>query len=373
MVLVIGAGPAGLAAAAMLQGAGQQVVVLERLEVGALWASRYDRLHLHTVRWLSGLRGLPVLRSAGRWPSRDRVVDYLRAYAAYHRLEVRSGNEVSAIDRADDGWVAQTSDGEHRAVRVVVAAGYNNVAFIPDWPGELGGELVHSAHYRNGEPFRGRRVLVVGAGNSGAEIAVDLVEHGAAAVALSVRTPPAIVRRDVLGLPTQVFGVASGHLPVAAVDAIAATIRRVAIPNLEPYGLPAPARPYTDFLRRSNLPILDVGIVEAVRTGRVRVVAALAGFEPGRALFTDGSREEFDAVVAATGFRPGLTGLVGHLGVLAANGVPLAHGAEEHPNAPGLHFIGYRVVLGGTFRQAGIEARQLAQAIAPGPAGRRAR
>jgi hypothetical protein len=298
-------------------------------------------------------------------------VDYLRAYAAYHRLEVRSGTEVSAIDRADDGWVAQTSDGEHRAARVVVAAGYNNVPFIPDWPGELVGKLVHSAHYRNGEPFRGRRVLVVGAGNSGAEIAVDLVEHGA--VALSVRTPPAIVRRDVLGLPTQVFGVASGHLPVAAVDAIAATIRRVAIPNLEPYGLPAPARPYTDFLRRSNLPILDVGIVEAVRTGRVRVVAALAGFEPGRALFTNGSLEEFDAVVAATGFRPGLTGLVGHLGVLAANGVPLAHGAEEHPNAPGLHFIGYRVVLGGTFRQAGIEARQLAQAIAPGPAVRRAR
>ena len=364
MVIVIGAGPAGLAAAAMLQGAGQQVVVLERLEVGALWASRYDRLHLHTVRWLSGLRGLPVLRSAGRWPSRDRVVDYLRAYAAYHRLEVRSGNEVSAIDRADDGWVAQTSDGEHRAVRVVVAAGYNNVAFIPDWPGELG-------RYRNGEPFRGRRVLVVGAGNSGAEIAVDLVEHGAAAVALSVRTPPAIVRRDVLGLPTQVFGVASGHLPVAAVDAIAATIRRVAIPNLEPYGLPAPARPYTDFLRRSNLPILDVGIVEAVRAGRVRVVPALAAFEPGLALFTDGSSEEFDAVVAATGFRPGLTGLVGHLGVLGANGVPLVHGGDEHPEAPGLHFIGYRVVLGGTFRQAGIEARQLALALGPGPAGRR--
>jgi putative flavoprotein involved in K+ transport len=373
VVLVIGAGPAGLAAAAMLQEAGQQVVLLERLEVGALWASRYDRLQLHTVRWLSGLPGLPIPRSAGRWPSRDRVVDYLRAYAAYHRLEIQSGIEVSAIQASDGAWLAQTSDGEHRGERVVVAAGYNNVAFVPDWPGELGGELVHSGTYRNGEHFRGRRVLVVGAGNSGAEIAVDLVEHGAAAVALSVRTPPAIVRRDVLGLPTQVFGIASGHLPVAAVDAIATTIRRVAIPNLEPYGLPAPARPYTDFLHRSTLPILDVGIVEAVRTGRVRVVPAVQGFEPGVALFADGSREDFDAVVAATGFRPGLNALVGHLGVLGDDGVPLVHGAAEHPEAPGLHFIGYRVVLGGTFRQAGIEARQLAQAIGAGQAARRTR
>ena len=114
-----------------------------------------------------GLPGLPIPRSAGRWPSRDRVVDYLRAYAAYHRLEIRSGVEVSAIDVSDGGWLAKTSDGEHRAERVVVAAGYNNVAFVPDWPGELGRELVHSASYRNGEPFRGRRVLVVGAGNSG--------------------------------------------------------------------------------------------------------------------------------------------------------------------------------------------------------------
>jgi len=243
VVLVIGAGPAGLAAAAMLQDAGQQPLVLERLEVGALWASRYDRLHLHTVRWLSGLPGLPFPRSAGRWPSRDSVVDYLRAYTAYHHLEIRSGVEVTAIDRDDGSWVVQTSEGEQRAGRVVVATGNNNVAFVPDWPGELGREVIHSAHYRNGEPFRGSRVLVVGSGNSGAEIAVDLAEHDAATVALSVRTPPAIVRRDVLGFPSQVFGIASAHLPVAAVDAIAATIRRVAIPDLEPYGLPAPARP----------------------------------------------------------------------------------------------------------------------------------
>lgn len=355
----------------MLQRAGEQVVVLERLEVGSLWASRYDRLHLHTVRWLSGLPGLPMPRSYGKWPARDRVVDYLRAYATHHELEIRTGAELTGLERAGDAWLARTCTGELRAERVVVATGYNSVPLIPDWPGELGREIVHSAQYRNGERYRDRRVLVVGSGNSGAEIAVDIAEHGAAAVAVAVRTPPAIVRRDVLGLPSQLLGIASGHLPVAAVDAIAATIRRVAIPNLEPYGLPAPARPYTDFRQRAILPILDVGFVAAVRAGRVRVVPALQAFEPGTAVFADGSREAFDAVVAATGFRTGLTPLVGHLGVLDDNAVPLVHDSEEHPGAPGLHFVGYRVVLGGTFRQAGIEARRLARTVAGGTAGRR--
>ena len=127
--------------------------------------------------------------------------------------------------------------------------------------------------------------------------------------------------------------------------------------------MPAPARPYTEFLRRPAIPILDVGIVAALLGGRVSVVAALERFEAGAAVFADGAREEVDAVIAATGYRCGLERLVGHLGVLDDRGEPLVHGAQEHPSAPGLHFVGYRVVLGGNFRQAGIEARQLAKAV----------
>jgi putative flavoprotein involved in K+ transport len=341
-------------------------VVLERTAVGAAWRSRYDRLQLHTVRSLSCLPGWRMPRSFGKWPARDRVVEYLEGYARRHELDVRTGVEVSAIERANGGWSVDTSAGPQAAERVVVATGYSNVPFRPDWPGEFGGEIVHSARYRNPAPYRGRRVLVVGSGNSGAEIAVDLVEGGAAAVLLSVRTPPSIVRRDTLGIPSQLLGIATPHLPVRVVDTIAAAIRKVAIPDLEPYGLPAPVRPYTEFLRRPAIPILDVGIVEAVRTGRVRVVAALEGFSAGAAVLADASREEVDVVVAATGFRPGLEPLVGQLGILDGRGEPVVHGAEEDPRAPGLHFVGYRVVLGGSFRQAGIEARQLADAVAKG-------
>ena len=99
MITVIGGGGAGLAAAAMLQDAGEEVVVLERAEIGVVWASRYDRLQLHTVRWLSGLPGYGIPRRFGKWPARDRVAEYLQRYAAFHRLEVRTGVEVERIDR----------------------------------------------------------------------------------------------------------------------------------------------------------------------------------------------------------------------------------------------------------------------------------
>ncbi len=369
MIAVIGAGSAGLAAAAMLRQAGEEAVVLERGEVGAAWATRYDRLHLHTIRWLSGLPGYRIPRAFGKWPTRDRVLEYLRAYADRNGLEVRTGVEVERLDRHDGGWAVATSAGVVEAERVVVATGHSNVPFLPEWPGRFAGELVHSAEYRNAKPYAGKRVLVVGAGNSGAEIAVDVAAGGAEAIWLAVRTPPSIVRRDTLGVPSQLFGIATAHLPAGAVDRIAATLRRLSIPDLAPYGLPAPPRPYSEFLRRRVIPILDVGIVDAVRSSRVRVVGALERFEDGRAVLAGGERVDPDAVIAATGFRAGLEPLVGHLGVLDGRGEPLAHGSEEHPDAPGLHFVGYAVTLGGAFRMAGVEAKQLARHVAAGRRG----
>ncbi len=364
MITVIGAGASGLAAAAELKRVGEEVVVLERAEVGAVWAQRYDRLHLHTVRWLSGLPGYRIPRRFGKWPPRDRVAEYLALYADFHHLDVRTGVEVARIDREGDGWIVHATGGPMSADRVVIATGLSNVPSTPDWPGADGVEIVHSSAYRDAEPYRGRRVVVVGTGNSGAEIAVDLSEGGASEVLLSVRTPPGIVRRDTLGVPSQLFGIASSHLPASVADRIAAGIRRVAIPDLEPFGLPAPARPYSAFVERRVVPIVDVGLAAAVKDGRVRVIAALVGFEAGTALLDDGSRVEADAVVAATGFRTGLEPLVGHLGVLDGRGRPIVRDVEEPAGAPGLYFVGYEVTLGGTLRRAAIEAKQLGRFVA---------
>jgi putative flavoprotein involved in K+ transport len=367
-VVVIGAGPSGLATAATLKAAGITPVVLDRADrLGAAWRGRYDRLHLHTVRWLSGLPGYPIPRRYGRWVSRDAFVEYLERYAERHGIEPRFGAAVERIERRNGGWRLATARGPLDADVAVVATGFTNVPFLPAWPGAttFARALVHSSAYRNAEPYRGLDVLVVGSGNSGAEIAVELAEKGAARVRVAVRTPPNIVRRDTFGFPSQVVGIALRRAPEGVINRVGAVLRRLTIPDLAPYGLPAPpGNGYTQFVRTRTVPILDVGFVDAVRSGRVQIVAAVEDLNREKVVLADGSRISPDAVVAATGFLPGLQPIVGHLGVLDEHGIPVVHGPRTHPDAPGLYFVGLTIELSGLLREAGKEARGAASAIA---------
>lgn len=365
--VVIGAGPAGLSAAAMLRKRGVQAVVVDRADkVGASWRQHYDRLHLHTVRWLSNLPGFRFSRKRGKWVSRDGVVDYLERFARHHKLELMLGTEVSRVDRSGDGWVVRTAAGDIETDDVVVATGYNHTPFFPEWPGRDGftGELVHAARYRNNEPYRGRDVLVIGSGNTGAEIAVDLVEGGAGRVRLAVRTPPNIVMREANGVPNPLPGVLLRYAPPKIVDPLAFAIRKATIGDLEPYGLPVPDRgPFTRYHEDDAIPIVDVGVVEMVKKGKVEVVAGLEGFNGAEVLLADGSAIEPEAVIVATGFRRGLESLVGHLGVLGKKGRPVVDGARQATATPGLWFIGYTNPVSGMFRQVNIDARRIARAV----------
>ena len=365
-VAIIGAGSAGLATAALLRERGIDPLVLEAgREPGAVWRTRYDRLRLHTPRLLSGLPGLRIPRRYGRWVARDDLIEYFRHYVTHHGLDVRTSTRVERIGRDGDAWRLETPDGPIRAQAVVVATGYNGAPFIPDWPGResFTGELIHSAQYANPEPFRERDVLVVGAGNSGAEIAHDLVDGGAARSRLSVRTPPQIVRRATAGIPAQLIGMAVKHMPPHWVDPISKTQRKVSIPDLTAQGLPRPEIGVrTSFIATGTTPILDVGIVDAVRHGRVHVVAAVESIDGADVVLADGSRVTPDVVIAATGFRAGLDALVGHLGVLGARGLPVKTDGE--PVLPGLWFVGFVPTLGGQLREGSIAARKVAQSVA---------
>ncbi|MDX3226382.1 NAD(P)/FAD-dependent oxidoreductase [Streptomyces sp. ME19-01-6] len=368
-VYVIGGGPGGLATAAALRERGIRAVVLEKSEaVAASWRAHYDRLHLHTTRRLSALPGLTIPRTYGRWVARDDVVRYLEQYVEHHRLEIVTGVEVSRIDRAPDGegWALRATGGRApTSPVVVVATGYNHTPRVPDWPGRktYTGELLHASRYRNARPYQGRDVLVVGVGNTGAEIAVDLVEGGAARVRLAVRTVPHILRRSTAGWPAQATGILVRRLPAPLVDRAARAMSRLTMPDLAEHGLPWPETGLYTRVRQGAIPVQDVGLIGAVQAGKVEVVAAVESFEEDKVTLADGSHISPDTVVAATGYRRGLDDLVGHLGVLDGRGKPLVHGPRTAPSAPGLHFTGYTNPISGMFRELAIDARKIAKAI----------
>ncbi|UUN27511.1 NAD(P)/FAD-dependent oxidoreductase [Streptomyces sp. FIT100] len=367
-VYVIGGGPGGLAAAAALRERGVRAVVLEKSEsVGASWRGHYDRLHLHTTRRLSGLPGLPMPRRFGRWVARDDVIRYLEKYAEFHELELVTGVEVTRIEPAGDDWLLHASGGRRLTGRaVVVATGHNHTPRLPDWPGRdtYAGELLHASAYRNAAPYAGKDVLVVGVGNTGAEIAVDLVEGGAERVRLAVRTMPHIVRRSTAGWPAQRTGILVRRLPVRLVDRAGDLVGRISVPDLSAQGLPRPDTGLYSRVRQGAIPVQDVGLIEAVRSGRVEVVAAVESFDDSKVVLADGSHLTPDAVVAATGYSRALEPLVGHLGVLDDRGRPVVHGGRAPRQAPGLYFTGFTNPISGMFREMALDARKIAKTLA---------
>ncbi|MFF9685341.1 flavin-containing monooxygenase [Streptomyces sp. NPDC014623] len=369
-VYVIGGGPGGLAVAAALRKQGVRALVLERSgHVGASWRRHYDRLHLHTIRRWSALPGLAMPRRFGRWVSRDDMVRYLEKYAEHHELEVVTGVEVSRIDRTGDGtgWQLSATGGRVLTGRaVVVATGFNHTPKIPSWPGREGftGELVHAAEYRSPAPYEGKDVLVAGIGNTGAEIAVDLAEGGASRVRIAVRTTPHIVRRSTAGWPAQATAVLVRRLPVRLVDRAGRLMCRVSVPDLTAQGLPRPATGLYSRVREGAIPVQDVGLVNAVKTGRVVPVAAVESFDGDAVVLADGSRTTPDAVIAATGYERALEGLVGHLGVLDPRGRPVVHGARTPDGAPDLYFTGFTNPISGMLREIALDARKIAARVA---------
>lgn len=373
---VVGAGPAGLAVAATLRQRGLHAVVLEgEAGVGSSWRRQYDRLHLHTPRELSGLPGLPIPRAMGRWVARDDVVRYLEQYAAHHHLEARLNTRVDRVDRSDDdrGWTLLLDDGSVvTAPYVVIASGFNHTPREVAVPGLEGftGQVVRSHEYRSGADFAGQDVLVVGSGNTGTEIAVDLAEHGAARVRLAVRTVPHILRRSAGPYAAQYTGILVRRMPRSLVDRAASLVERVTTPDLTAYGMP---RPDTGLLSRvvddHAIPVQDVGILAAIRARIVEPVAALerlGGSEHslGTAVLADGSRIAPDVVVLATGYSQGLEPLVGHLGVLDAKGHPVTSGGTTARGARGLWYIGFTNPISGMLREIAMDARKIALSMA---------
>ena len=363
--IVIGAGPAGLASAACLMRAGIETEVLERgRSVGESWRDRYERLHLHTPRSHSGLPFRPMPRDWPTYPSREMVVRYLEDYAEHFGIAPRFGTTVRRIAPENGGWRVETQAGAEEADVVVCATGLNARPYLPDWPGLEGfpGPVVHSAGYRNPEAFSGR-VLVVGFGNSGAEIALDLCEAGRA-VEVSVRGPVNVVPRDLFGVPVLSLNLLQRLFGHRVADRIAAPVLRRATGDIARLGLrPSAKGPASQIVEDGRIPVLDVGTLARIRDGSIRLRPGVDRFDGAAVAFADGSRAKFDALVLATGYRTGLEDMLRDVpGVLRANGRPVRSGA---PAATGtLYFCGYTTRPTGQFRTNAAEAQAIATEVA---------
>lgn len=343
-VLIIGAGPTGLAMAGRLTKRGVPYHIIEKSEhVGHAWRHHYDRLHLHTAKKYSHLPHLPFPEDYPTFVPRQLVVDYLEQYTRHFNIRPEFGREATQIVRNGACWEVSCKSGKtFLAEYVVLATGVNHSPHRPAFKGEADfrGQIIHSRAYRNPQPFFGQRVLVVGMGNTGAEIALDLSEQQVDTY-LSVRSPVNVVPRTFLNRPTQESALKLAQLPHWLGDRLGALVPRLVFGDLQPYGLRQPSTPPARQLRETGkTPVIDVGTVAQIKAGNIKVRPGIAHFTSGGVVFSDQRRLEVDSVILATGYRPALHGLLPEPDERwGASGLPQSCvGTGSHE---GLYFLGF--------------------------------
>jgi putative flavoprotein involved in K+ transport len=355
--IVVGAGPAGLATSRELTRAGVDHLVLERGDqIGHTWANLYDSLVLHTGRHLSALPGLPIPASASLFPSRRAFLEYLARYAETFRLPIETRTNVTSVERSAGRWIVRLATGRSLDARaLVVATGIVANPYVPEIPDRhrFTGDVMHSVQYRRPEGRKGRRVLIVGAGNSAGEISVELSGAGAD-VTLAVQTGALIVPRDLLGIPIQYLSVLLSPLPRPLLQRVTTIIGGLrgarALPLPRPTSCP-------------KVPLIGLALRDALRAGTIRLQRGLSAFTRDGVRFVDGAEEHFDEIILATGYKAA----VGFLdGLIRVDTCGFARRRDRVTSAdqPDLFFVGHNYDMrGGLFniaRDAGRAARCVA-------------
>ncbi len=359
--LVIGAGPAGLATSRELSRARIDHLVLERGAcVGHTWANLYDGLVLHTGKHLSALPGMRFPSSTPLFPPRLDFLGYLTRYAETFKLPVKTNADVVRVTREAGEWHLRTAVGEAWRSRVLVIA--TGIVANPSWPDiahadRFSGTIVHSVAYRRPEEYQGQRVLVVGAGNSAAEISVELARAGAL-VTVAVRSGARVVPLRLLGVPIQYVAAPMSRLPLTVQRRITDTMARFMELLRGPAVLPRPVD-----TNCPDVPLIGFHFVDAVRAGTISIKPGIAEFTTRGARFVDGAEASFDRVILATGYRAALNPL-GDLVRTDECGFARRRSRVESVDQPNLYFVGHNYDVRGGLRNIALDARLVARRIA---------
>ena len=359
--VVIGAGPAGLATSRELGRRGVAHVVLERGDrLGYTWANLYDSLVLHTGKHMSTLPGLRFPESTPLFPTRLDFLHYLDRYATTFQLPIRTRADVVQVDRVETGWRIRTRDGHEVAARaLVVASGIAAKPIVPEVPNRdhFKGRVRHSIEYKNPGDARGRRILIIGVGNSAGEIAVELSRAGAK-VTLAVRNGAHVVPREVLGIPIQYVAIPLGYLPRPLQRGIATLLGRALARFRGKTLLPPP-----QLTGCPRVPMIGFHLADEIRTGAIHVKGDISRFTDEGMRFADGTSETFDEVIFATGYRAAMD-MFGGAVRLDPCGFGLRRRRVVSTDQPDLYFVGHNPDVRGGIFMIGRDARRAAKIIA---------
>ncbi|NND31844.1 MAG: NAD(P)/FAD-dependent oxidoreductase [Saprospiraceae bacterium] len=366
-ILIIGAGPAGLAIAGRLRKLGIDFTILEKDNVvGAMWHKHYDRLCLHTVKQLSHLPHLPFPDDFPTYIPKEQLAKYYQDYARHFKIQPHFDTEIVKIERQNSAWKMMTKVGSTiTAKQVIIATGANRVPYRPEIAGQhdYSGIIMHSRDYKSPQPFVGKRVLVIGMGNTGAEIALDLAEQEIENY-LSVRSPVNIVPRDVFGKPAQLTAKMLEKLPFNLGKIISKVSTRLIIGDLTKFGLQHSRMHPVDQLKQTGqTPVIDLGTVDQIKKGKIKVMDEIDHFNPDGVSFKSGRQVQVDAVIFATGYRTGIENILENTeGLFDKHGLPKdCIGTGDYRD---LYFLGFdNYKLGGLLGTIYIDSEKIAQVL----------
>ncbi len=365
--IIIGAGPSGLAMAAHFEKFSIPYEIIEKQDrPGYMWHHHYDRLHLHTLKQHSALPYLPFPEDYPDYVPRAKVAEYLGNYAKAMNIHPQYNTAVKWISKNKDGkgWRVETDKATFLTENVIVATGQNRSPNKPEWPGmsDFQGEIIHSRNYRNGKAWKNKNALVIGIGNTGAELAMELYECGANSH-ISVRSSVNVVPIKVMGRSYQKSAIMLENVPNVISDFIGRSIQKLVVGDLSGYGLPKPSlAPAKEMRLHRKTPLIDIGTIDLIKQGHIKVLPDVKSFTKTGIQFSNGEELPFDFVLLATGYRCGLDKfLEGADAIVDDKGFP-PHW-EIPQTHPGLYFLGYMEFSSGLLRAVDILSKKILKRI----------